>query len=324
MEDEKWGSSPLARGAQDESGQWMVTDGLIPARAGSTMARVRFLRRARAHPRSRGEHRQVENFVRTRRGSSPLARGAPCLLRGRVWSWGLIPARAGSTWQFQYGWPGQEAHPRSRGEHVAGEGRSRCIQGSSPLARGAHGDALHESRHTGLIPARAGSTSTSRTPVTLSWAHPRSRGEHGNSLFARAAQWGSSPLARGALWWIVFLTGRFGLIPARAGSTPTPSLGTTKVRAHPRSRGEHVGVDLEKNNQQGSSPLARGAHTVDGEFYADLGLIPARAGSTVWLRMAMSAWWAHPRSRGEHAVLGLDDQGCQGSSPLARGARAEY
>ena len=53
-------------------------------------------------------------------------------------------------------------------------------QGSSPLARGAPAGHRHPGRLRGLIPARAGSTLMATSPPWMTWAHPRSRGEHGD------------------------------------------------------------------------------------------------------------------------------------------------
>ena len=51
------------------------------------------------------------------------------------------------------------------------------------------------------------------------------------------------------------------------------------------------------------------------------GLIPARAGNTVWLSSCRACVWAHPRSRGEHDAQSHGDIIESGSSPLARGTR---
>ena len=61
----------------------------------------------------------------------------------------------------------------------------------------------------------------------------------------------------------------------------------------------------------GSSPLARGPLRPDPSGSSEIGIIPARAGSTI---PPTSACWSaqdHPRSRGVHIL--------RGSSPLARG-----
>ena len=131
------GSSPLARGALAGRILDDLEHGLIPARAGSTHSDNMKRGGNGAHPRSRGEHRQKSFAPCARRGSSPLARGAPWLGLFLVHFWGLIPARAGSTQQEQL-FPVQDgAHPRSRGEHGTHSMRPAPPLGSSPLARGA-------------------------------------------------------------------------------------------------------------------------------------------------------------------------------------------
>ena len=71
----------------------------------------------------------------------------------------------------------------------------------------------------------------------------------------------------------------------------------------------------------GSSPLTRGAPTleVDAEVYG--GLIPAHAGSTTDGLNTKTTPPAHPRSRGEHAFEPPEGYTGKGSSPLTRGAR---
>ena len=92
------------------------------------------------------------------------------------------------------------------------------------------------------------------------------------------------------------------------------------ARAHPRSRGEHEPIDVEVVGETGSSPLTRGAHTKATEANSKAGLIPAHAGSTGNDCVEHFERGAHPRSRGEHALLLLDLTLRQGSSPLTRGA----
>ena len=93
-------------------------------------------------------------------GSSPLARGAPFGADAGADSGGLIPARAGSTSTLPNERRHRRAHPRSRGEHILVIVAVQIAGGSSPLARGALEVEVLELLGTGLIPARAGSTSS--------------------------------------------------------------------------------------------------------------------------------------------------------------------
>ena len=132
---------------------------------------------------------------------------------------------------------------------------------------------------------------------------------------------GSSPLARGTP---DFGSGGFqnlGLIPARAGNTGTRRILHPQIRAHPRSRGEHYWCLLLKLPSSGSSPLARGTQKRFCPTTICRGLIPARAGNTSPINVTPLPCWAHPRSRGEHAMTSTQMTSLMGSSPLARGTR---
>ena len=93
------------------------------------------------------------------------------------------------------------------------------------------------------------------------------------------------------------------------------------MRAHPRSRGEHFAAEYPDLESRGSSPLTRGAQERQERWRVRPGLIPAHAGSTWICWCSMRRTTAHPRSRGEHDRVKGNSVGCQGSSPLTRGAR---
>ena len=124
------GSSPLTRGALVVSLAEHHDRGLIPAHAGSTGGIVGRVLLSRAHPRSRGEHNSVSVRRRCFEGSSPLTRGAQCLVYHHVCSKGLIPAHAGSTRNPHLCPNCWWAHPRSRGEHL-----TACLLYTSPSPR---------------------------------------------------------------------------------------------------------------------------------------------------------------------------------------------
>ena len=294
------GSSPLARGALAQGARRVRVSGLIPARAGSTRPPSHRPARTRAHPRSRGEHTYDPVADEDRVGSSPLARGAHRRRHGPALRGGLIPARARSTPGAASATAAARAHPRWRGEHDPARHGVACDRGSSPLARGARRRHARGPQGPGLIPARAGSTAGCTSGGGVARAHPRSRGEHVRRVTRTTRSRGSSPLARGALGGLGIGRGAHGLIPARAGSTRPRRRSSCAGRAHPRSRGEHVLVGTRTAATLGSSPLARGARLQLGARDVDEGLIPARAGSTPPARRPARRRSADPRSRGEH------------------------
>ena len=95
-----------------------------------------------------------------------------------------------------------------------------------------------------IIPARAGFTMW-RPSSGLWWPdHPRSRGVY--ACLVRK-------LHRG-----------WRIIPARAGFTPRPWVTGRANPDHPRSRGVYVFLEVPGKGHLGSSPLARGLHSIRG------------------------------------------------------------
>ena len=91
------GSSPLARGPQAHPRKTWNRRGLIPARAGTTHHYPTSAPSSRAHPRARGDHSRCFTSLAALLGSSPLARGPPGKDSSAAVTFGLIPARAGTT-----------------------------------------------------------------------------------------------------------------------------------------------------------------------------------------------------------------------------------
>ena len=172
------GSSPHARGAQVEDGGGGGAGGIIPACAGSTTPLSTPSCSPRDHPRMRGEHYAFLLVLVGELGSSPHARGALLETLPLVNLQGIIPACAGST--RTAGSRREEAwdHPRMRGEHGKHEPIVDEELGSSPHARGALSDLGEQQRHSGIIPACAGSTQGQSQQARPGGDHPRMRGEH--------------------------------------------------------------------------------------------------------------------------------------------------
>ena len=176
------GSSPLARGLPLIINPRLRRQGIIPARAGFTLAVFVTSWAREDHPRSRGVYPYGGGYLAKVWGSSPLARGLlTCARMRRLKIW-IIPARAGFT----------------RRRTVPTPNRSERL-GSSPLARGLHGYRALTRNLTRIIPARAGFTSPPRRGSLLIGDHPRSRGVYPSRAVKHSSSPGSSPLARGLL-----------------------------------------------------------------------------------------------------------------------------
>ena len=151
--------------------------------------------------------------------------------------------------------------------------------------RGAVGEVSELRGEVGIIPARAGSRAVAVVDPSLYQDHPRACGEQMYPCQRLTELPGSSPRVRGAAEHRLDQRGQDGIIPARAGSSPTARTWRPARRDHPRACGEQYGTYQVERDGMGSSPRVRGA--VDGDVAAVLvpGIIPARAGSST-LRVA--------------------------------------
>ena len=195
-----------------------MTSRIIPARAGFTLSRgivlcttrdhprsrgvyaispPEYRRRSPDHPRSRGVYGAHSTMTSSPYGSSPLARGLRGALLRRRGLGRIIPARAGFTDLAPIGQHLSRDHPRSRGVYADASVQCCGAAGSSPLARGLPGIGVGGGRGRGIIPARAGFTSTNYNPAGMPTDHPRSRGVYTHPRGPDPAPSGSSPLARG-------------------------------------------------------------------------------------------------------------------------------
>ncbi len=192
----------------------------------------------------------------------------------------LIPAHAGKTSRKNSVRRASRAHPRSRGENRPANASASRRSGSSPLTRGKLHRSSTRPRVAGLIPAHAGKTHCATPYVRVRLAHPRSRGENSLNERRNSRPLGSSPLTRGKLDDADRAHRLRRLIPAHAGKTFERYASKGSERAHPRSRGENLKVDLFQAFPPGSSPLTRGKRLTGAGGATGAGLIPAHAGKT--------------------------------------------
>ena len=211
-------------------------------------------------------------------GSSPLARGLLVFAVASAIVGGIIPARAGFT-------RGGRRHPHPARDH--------------PRSRGVYGIARPVGQlQSGIIPARAGFTPLLAGARRGAGDHPRSRGVYEAGQARSRRPLGSSPLARGLLTPGAQEAYAAGIIPARAGFTPSPGARGAGRRDHPRSRGVYPTLRPRPSRTGGSSPLARGLRPGPDRLRRGGRIIPARAGFTTQNTLLSPLLPDHPRSRG--------------------------
>ena len=194
------------------------------------------------------------------------------------------------------------------------------FEGSSPHTRGALPSRELFSLAVRIIPAYAGSTSGVYAQHSSAEDHPRIRGEHCRPWFIDSRGWGSSPHTRGAPGRAASARLHRGIIPAYAGSTPSPCYCGAARPDHPRIRGEHnLGEECSREGT-GSSPHTRGAPQARLRRRFRARIIPAYAGSTTASWIGDSSRTDHPRIRGEHETHRAGHPPSTGSSPHTRGA----
>ena len=114
---EPWETSPHTRGKRTPRIHTSPRFGNIPAYAGKTRSELHDQRRARKHPRIRGEN-LVDDSWRIMGGeTSPHTRGKPADEYLSLDSQRNIPAYAGKTTVLSFRPLGRRKHPRIRGEN---------------------------------------------------------------------------------------------------------------------------------------------------------------------------------------------------------------
>ena len=154
------GSSPRGRGKPRAVLRLGTERRLIPARAGKTSSPRPRISAEPAHPRAGGENAAYVGDVPNDTGSSPRGRGKRNQRICDVLDLRLIPARAGKTGEGTGERGDRRAHPRAGGENAFRWAIRASASGSSPRGRGKRRAQTAIRRPSGLIPARAGKTSS--------------------------------------------------------------------------------------------------------------------------------------------------------------------
>ena len=192
---------------------------------------------------------------------------------------------------------------------------------------------------TGLTPACAGKTRSSRRPAPSSPAHPRVCGENFAVATGDLIERGSPPRVRGKPSRRRLQGPRPRLTPACAGKTGTRACAAPTMTAHPRVCGENweatpigssapgspprvrgkLGEALLPIVTEGSPPRVRGKHTGRMSTSHATGLTPACAGKTRAASAVRLDRGAHPRVCGENSRRTYRRGALHGSPPRVRG-----
>ena len=131
-------------------------------------------------------------------------------------------------------------HPRVCGEQTSSMLVRKVHLGSSPRVRGADYHVGADRHHAGIIPACAGSSSSTLLGTSCPRDHPRVCGEQAGHGQAGGVMDGSSPRVRGADYHVGADRHHAGIIPACAGSSASLLACPTPCGDHPRVCGEQT------------------------------------------------------------------------------------
>ena len=282
------GSSPRMRGTPYGTVVAKVTPRIIPAHAGNTRIVSFQFQRIWDHPRACGEHTSLPTVSFIAMGSSPRMRGTPVIIVPEAYGVGIIPAHAGNTVNCGVTCLVNGDHPRACGEHRSVDEVLDGAEGSSPRMRGTPTRWSYTLRCGRIIPAHAGNTGILFSSAPQPGDHPRACGEHGGYPVSYGEYRGSSPRMRGTLGGDRLKSHIAGIIPAHAGNTRTLRTQAGYYRDHPRACGEHRHFPYERVHNEGSSPRMRGTLSPSAVSRRLIGIIPAHAGNTYDLQLALT------------------------------------
>ena len=193
--------------------------------------------------------------------------------------------------------------------------------GSPPLTRGQRKRARAMCQVVRITPAHAGTTAWYPGSRCSPRDHPRSRGDNTLSAIPEFLVLGSPPLTRGQHHARTSYSASTRITPAHAGTTHAMFSKSSRLKDHPRSRGDNSRVFPHPCREQGSPPLTRGQPGSLGRSVGRMGITPAHAGTTAFFGAHFSKSRDHPRSRGDnHSPIPTVNPPA-GSPPLTRGQR---
>jgi len=192
--------------------------------------------------------------------------------------------------------------------------------GSPPHTRGSLPSWQHSENTKRITPAYAGITDSVDFRDHGLQDHPRIRGDHAGRYSNDDVKVGSPPHTRGSLRLPGPDVRQTGITPAYAGITGRVTKGISRIRDHPRIRGDHISSTSVLTPNKGSPPHTRGSPRRLHFLARQQRITPAYAGITCKIRLSHESGQDHPRIRGDHNFAQHLDQLGTGSPPHTRGS----
>ena len=190
--------------------------------------------------------------------------------------------------------------------------------GSPPHTREPpHSDRIPQLQ-AGITPAYAGTTYCNNLICCIRQDHPRIRGNHQKQYSTSTGGGGSPPHTREPLHALYRYVFQLGITPAYAGTTLSYLRTQTRIRDHPRIRGNHISIAFWSRSVSGSPPHTREPLHALYRYVFQLGITPAYAGTTTLYAMRSGCTKDHPRIRGNHGMKIFRKEFAGGSPPHTR------
>ena len=190
-------------------------------------------------------------------------------------------------------------HPRVRGEKAHADPTHLWRAGSPPRVRGKVSAGGRDARQPGITPACAGKRSSCASTRLVARDHPRVCGEKRPCRARKMQGAGSPPRVRGKVALPAKPPELFGITPACAGKSITPSGATNRNEDHPRVCGEKLIAVSPQTSTLGSPPRVRGKGACAERVPRNNRITPACAGKRCTAFRRARFCRDHPRVCGE-------------------------
>ncbi len=313
-------SSPRERGSSPLRAVGTLARVVVPARAGVIRCMWTDCPFRPRRPRASGGHPSPYRLGAGPLLSSPRERGSSVVLRRRVRSAVVVPARAGVIPRSRGTWPPRWRRPRASGGHPSNVFFQARLTRSSPRERGSSYPAARRGGPRGVVPARAGVIPGRSPTLRPQRRRPRASGGHPTQadIYAEAIE--SSPRERGSSRDHAAESADRDVVPARAGVIRWRLTTPLSSGSRPRASGGHPPMVALLDGCELSSPRERGSSGRDPGRAPEEHVVPARAGVIRLAPHWQGSLLRRPRASGGHPPEAIAPRWEALSSPRERGS----